>query len=104
LATAGYTTLEQFAQGQLHIAYRDAILAQYSYRYDRKARRLKVVETPCIFKTSYASPQLEFWDLDDEQWRKIARRPYERHHPVPETGLYQLDLPIMTNPKTLPVM
>ena len=50
LATAGYITLEQFARGQLHIAHRDAILAQYSYRYDRKARRLKVVETPCIFK------------------------------------------------------
>ncbi len=29
-------------------------------------------------RVSIASPQFELWELDDEQWRKIARRPYER--------------------------
>ncbi len=66
-------------EGQIHVAYHDAILSQYAYRYDRRARRLQAVDTPHVFRTAYASPQLEFWELDDEQWRKIARRPYERH-------------------------
>ena len=90
-------------EGQLHIAYRDAILAQYAYRYDRKARRLQAVDTPRLFRTPYASPQLEFWELDDQQWHKITRRPYERH-PVTESGFYQIDLPNMPYSKTLPVM
>jgi transposase InsO family protein len=72
-------------EGQFHIAYHDAILAQYAYRYDRKARRLQAVDTPRVFRTPYASPQLEFWELDDEQWCKIGRRPYERH-PMPSAG------------------
>lgn len=69
-------------EGQLHIAYHDAILSRNAYRYDRKARRLQAVDTPRVFRTSYASPQLEFWELDDEPWHKIARRPYERRQAV----------------------
>jgi len=65
-------------EGRLHIAYQEAILAQYASRYDWKARRLQAVDAPHIFRTSYASPQFVLWELDDEQWRKIARRPYER--------------------------
>jgi transposase InsO family protein len=79
-------------EGQLHIAYRDAMLAQYAYRYDRKARRLQAVDTPHLFRTPYMSPQLEFWELDDEQWHKITRRPYERHLPMGDTEAAQLAL------------
>jgi hypothetical protein len=79
-------------EGRLHIAYRDAVLAQYASRYDRKARRLRIVDSPQLFAIQHVSPQLEFWELDDEQWRKIAPRPYERH-PVPiDSGLRQLAL------------
>jgi len=79
-------------EGELHVTYRDAILAQYAYRYDRTTRRVQAVDTPRIFKTPYASPQLEFWELNDEQWHKIARRPYERR-PIPtDNGLRQLAL------------
>ena len=61
------------------------------------------MDTPRLFRTPYASPQLEFWELDDQQWHKITRRPYERH-PVTESGFYQIDLPNMPYSKTLPVM
>lgn len=73
-------------EGQIHIAHHDVSLAQYAYAYDRKARRLQEVESPRIFRTPYASPQLEFWDLDDVQWHKIARRPYKLSRSVPIAG------------------
>jgi len=79
-------------EGRLHIAYQDAILAQYAYRYDRKARRLQAVDAPHLFQTPYASPQLEFWELDDEQWRKIGRRPYDRRPSSVNRGVCQPDL------------
>jgi transposase InsO family protein len=79
-------------EGRLDIAYQDAILAQYAYRYDRKARRLQAVDTPRLFQTPYRSPRLEIWELDDEQWRKIARRPYERSAVLPESDARQLAL------------
>jgi len=79
-------------EGRLHVAYREAVLAHYAYRYDHKARRLREVGPPHLFQTPYASPQLEFWELDDEQWHKIARRPYERR-PMSRSGaVYQLAL------------
>jgi transposase InsO family protein len=77
-------------EGWLHIAYRESALAQYAYRYDREARRLAAVSEPRLFHTAYASPQLEFWELDDEQWHKIGRRPYERQPIRPESALRQL--------------
>lgn len=79
-------------EGRLDIAYQDAILSRYAYRYDRKARRLQTVHTPHLFQTPYRSPQFEFWELDDEQWHKIARRPYERRTVLPESDIRQLPL------------
>jgi len=79
-------------EGRLHIAYHETLLAQYAYRYDRQARRLREVDRPVLFPTAYASPQLEFWELDDEQWYKIARRPYEWRAAPADRGLRQLAL------------
>ena len=62
-------------EGRLHIEYQQAMLARYTYRYDRKHKRLLAVEQPHIQRTIWASPQLELWELDDEQWRKIVERP-----------------------------
>jgi len=64
--------------GRLEVAHRDTLLAHYTYRYDRRARRLRAVEAPHLYHTPYTSPQLELWELDDEQWRKVTARPYER--------------------------
>jgi len=80
--------------GRLSIAYHDALLARYAYRYDRTARRLQAVTDPHVLHTPYASPQLELWDLDDEQWHKVTRRPYERHLRPADRGVRQLALPL----------
>jgi transposase InsO family protein len=80
------------SEGRLHIAYREAMLAQYAARYDRKARRLRSVSAPQLSRTRYASPQVEFWELDDAQWRKIAPRPYERRATPPPSSAQQLTL------------
>ena len=44
------------------------------YRYDRKQQRLRTIEQPHMYRTSFTDPQLELWELDDEQWRKVLER------------------------------
>jgi hypothetical protein len=61
-------------EGRLHIAYREALLARYNYRYGRKQQRLRTIEQPHMYKTPFTDPQLELWELDDEQWRKVLER------------------------------
>ena len=80
---------------RLHVAHRDTLLARYAYRYDRTARRLRAVSDPELYRTAYASPQLELWELDDAQWRKVTARPYERHPRTPDNGARQLALPAL---------
>jgi putative transposase len=80
--------------GRLQLAYQDTVLAQYAYRAERRVRRLQTVEAPQLFPTAFASPQVELWELDDAQWRKILPRPYVRHPSRPPTGARQLRLPV----------
>ena len=94
-ATVGAKARRFVQHGRLHIAHREALLARYAYRYDRKARRLRAVEAPQLYRTAYASPQLELWELDDEQWRKVTARPYERRDRPADTGARQLALPVV---------
>jgi transposase len=61
-------------EGRLHIEYQQTMLARYAYRYDRKQKRLRAVDQPQLQRTIFADPQLELWELDDEQWRKIVER------------------------------
>jgi len=91
--------------GRLHIAHRDALLSQYTYRYDRAAKRLRTIERPQLYRTVYASPQLELFELDDAQWRKvwerdegrrrarIVRPPAGAQLSLPFTGVLALLLP-----------
>jgi hypothetical protein len=62
-------------EGRLHIAYREALLARYTAKQDRKRKRLRSISQPVVYRTANASPQLEFWELDDAQWRKVLERP-----------------------------
>jgi hypothetical protein len=62
------------------IAERSRITGVDRHTISDKAQRF--LDTPHLFQTPYRSLQLEFRELDDEQWHKIARRPYERR-PVP---------------------
>ena len=66
------------AEGQLHIAYRETLLAQYRCAYDRRQRRLREVSHPTLYQTVFASPQLELIELDDTQWIKIQQRSFSR--------------------------
>jgi putative transposase len=82
--------------GSLRIAYQQTLLAQYAYRADRAARRLRAVDHPQLSATVYASPQLELWELDDAQWRKVLERPLRprRRRADTHTRVQQLSLPI----------
>jgi hypothetical protein len=68
-------------EGRLHIEYQQTLLARYHYRYDRKQRRLESVDHPQHYSTRFVSPQLELWELDDEQWRKVIERPTRQRRP-----------------------
>jgi len=67
------------AEGQLQIAYRETLLAQYRCAYDRRQRRLREVSHPTRYQTVFASPQLELIELDDTQWLKVQQRSFSRH-------------------------
>src|SRR5262249_55785921 len=81
--------------GRLQVAHQETLLARYTSRYDRQARRLRAVSDPQLSHTPYTSPQLELWELDDDQWRKIMPRPYERRPRSGDSGLRQLALPLV---------
>jgi len=88
--------------GRLHLAYRQALLAQYTYQAERRRpKRLRAVDPhPQLYRTAYASPQLELWELDDAQWRKVWERPPRQHHltrerDAAEARVQQLALPIV---------
>jgi transposase InsO family protein len=81
-------------EGRLHIEYQQTMLARYQYSYDRRAKRLRNVRQPELAKTAFRSPQLELWELDEEQWRKILERPaaLRRRKPGGEVRIEQLPL------------
>jgi len=85
--------------GRLHLAYRQALLAQYTYRAQRRGpKRLRAVDPhPQLYRAAYASPQLELWKLDDAQWRKVWERPPRQRHLTPprDASARQLALPIV---------
>jgi transposase InsO family protein len=62
------------ADGQLQIAYRETLLAQYRCAYDRRQCRLHEVSHPTFYQTVFASPQLELIELDDTQGLKVQQR------------------------------
>jgi transposase InsO family protein len=66
-------------EGNLQIEYQQTLLAQYQGDYDRHQKRLKEVSQPTLHRTPFGSPQLEIFELDDEQWLKVRQRPYQRH-------------------------
>jgi hypothetical protein len=71
-------------------------LARYTYRYDRAAKRLRAIEHPQLYQTVYASPQLELFELDDAQWRKVWERDERQRQAKAARGSLgaQLTLPV----------
>lgn len=82
--------------GTLRIEHEDTVLAEYHADYDRRQKRLEAVSQPTLHQTAFASPQLELFELDDEQWLKIHQRTYHRRKQLfaqkgkqlPLTGLH----------------
>jgi hypothetical protein len=65
------------------------LLAHYSYRYDQSERRVTAIDQPQLYRTAYASQQLELWEMDDDQWRKVLERQLDRRliRHKPDTNL-----------------
>jgi transposase InsO family protein/transposase len=61
--------------GDLRIAYQQTLLAHYHCQFDRRQKQLQTVGQPTLYRTAFASPQLEFWELDDDQWVKVLQQP-----------------------------
>jgi hypothetical protein len=79
-------------EDRLHVEYRQTLLARYSCRLDRGNKTLRGVSEPILFGTTFASPQLEMFELDDEQWRKVFHRPPYAPRKQTQTSAEQLTL------------
>jgi putative transposase len=61
-------------EGRLAVEYEQTVLARYKVRYARKQRQVQAVTGGEVYRTAYRSPQLELWELDEEQWQKVRER------------------------------
>lgn len=78
-------------QGRLNIEYHQTVLSRYRFSFDRKARKMSAISHPDLYKTAFTSPQIEMFELDDEQWKKILRRPeYKKRKRQLEEVVHQL--------------
>ena len=59
----------------LTIEFADEALSQYRVRYQPGRRQLREVGEPRLFETPFHSPQLPLWELGDQDWLKVIRRP-----------------------------
>ena len=87
-----------FYQDRLHVEYRQTLLARYHYHLQQGATKVSSISRPKLYKTAFASPQLELLELDDTQWQKIALRPeYVKRRTAWISATRQLafDLPLM---------
>ena len=64
-----------FYQDRLHVEYQQTLLARYHGHIDRSSNKLTNVSRPNIYRTPFASPHLELFELDDSEWLKILQRP-----------------------------
>lgn len=62
-------------QDRLHIEFQQTLLSRYQCKIDRRRKSLKSVFRPQIYPTPFTSPQLELFELDEEQWRRAWLRP-----------------------------
>ena len=80
-------------QDRLHIERQHTLLARYNCRFDRTAKKITKLSQPQLYKAAFASPQTELFELDDDQWHKVMRRPeYAKRRTLQETAVKQLPL------------
>jgi len=63
------------AEGQVRVEYAQTVLAQYHAEVRRPGPQIRKLDEPRLYYTAFRSPQLELWDLDETQWRKVWQRP-----------------------------
>lgn len=88
-----------FYQDRLHVEYQQTLLARYHCRLQRSSTKINSISRPKLYRTAFASPQLELLELDDAQWQKITRRPeYAKRRTSLATAARQLafDLPLLS--------
>ena len=56
----------------MHIEHQQTVLARYKATLDRRRKSLKSVSQPQIYSTAFISPQLELFELDEEEWRRLG--------------------------------
>jgi transposase InsO family protein len=80
-----------FYQDRLHVEYQQTLLARYHCRLDRDSTKLAGISRPKLYRSLFASPQLELLELDDNQWMKILQRPeYAKRRVVLKMAVKQL--------------
>jgi putative transposase len=62
-------------EGWARVEYQQTLLAHYNYTYDHRRKALRTISHPKLYRTPFASPQLEFFELDDREWHKVMQRP-----------------------------
>jgi putative transposase len=62
-------------EGTLRLEYEQTLLARYTAQYNRQSKQLQQVTQPQLYPTPYQSPQLELWELDEQQWQKVRHLP-----------------------------
>jgi putative transposase len=78
-------------QDRLHVQYQQTLLARYTCRFDRPSKSIAHLSQPKLYRTLFASPQIEMFELDDEQWLKILQRPpYAKRHTGQKNAVKQL--------------
>ena len=88
-----------FYEDRLHVEYKQTLLARYHYCLERDSTKISAISRPKLYRTQYASPQLELLELDDTQWAKIAQRPeYAKRRAALVAAVRQLalDFPLMS--------
>lgn len=75
--------------------------AQYHGEYDRHQKRLQQTSQPILYQTPFASPQLEMFGLDDEQWLKVHQRSYQRQQKRIKRMARQLRYSIWRSPSSI---
>ncbi len=60
---------------RLNIEHDHTLLARYRCSINRGTKSLKSVSHPQLYTSQFASPQLELFELDADQWLKVSLRP-----------------------------
>lgn len=69
-------------ENRMHIEHKQTPLARYTVSLNRHNNSLTSITNPQIYPTSFQLPQLEMFELDESEWKRVLQRsPYHTHLP-----------------------